>query len=147
MKSLLKNNLIAVLALGAGAYGLYRILKPPPPEKKTQSQVNTEVQKEEQAGAQPTYSNSVYMAMADSLQAAMFDAGTDEGRIFGVIEKMKSKIDILKLISAFGIRTYRVFGWSQGEYNLGQWFTEELSASELSTVNGILATNKIPYQF
>lgn len=147
MKSLFKNPLLSVLAMGAGAYGLYRILKPPPPQEKTQGQVITEVKKEEQAGAQPTYSDSVYMAMADALQAAMFDAGTDEGRIYSVFEKTKNKLDVLKLVAAFNIRPYYTFGWKQGDYNLSQWFTEELSTSELATVNTILSKKNISYQF
>lgn len=147
MKPLFKNPFFSVLAMGAGAYVLYRILKPPSPQEKTQDKVVTEVKREEQSGVQPTFSDSVYMAMADALQAAMFDAGTDEGRIYSIFEKVKNKLDVLKIISAFSIRPYYTFGWKQGDYNLSQWFTEELSTAEISTLNTIISKKNISYQF
>jgi len=41
----------------------------------------------------------------------MFDIGTNEGIIYGVIQKMKNDLDVLLLVKAFGTRPYFTFGF------------------------------------
>lgn len=94
-----------------------------------------------------TYPTSNYNIMADQLQSAMFDAGTDEQTIYSIFRKLKNPKDLLQLVKAFGKRKYYVFGISQGNYNLGQWLQEELSDSEKQEINSILQSNNINYSF
>lgn len=94
-----------------------------------------------------TYSQTWYKQAADTLRAAMFDAGTDEETIYRIFSALKNAKDLYTLVSAYGVRPYYSFGWKQGDYNLGQWFTEELSSAEISKINAILASKKIDFKF
>lgn len=113
----------------------------------TSEQIDTEAEEAEDSGIKLTYPLSNYNVLADILQAAMFDLGTNESYIYDVFRKLKNPRDLLQLIKAFGIRPYYSFGWKQGDYNLGQWFNEELSSSEVNKINQILASNGITYTF
>ena len=77
-------------------------------------------------------------ACASKLYAAMKGAGTNEKKIYEVFEMMKTRSDVLQLIKTFGIK--------DGE-NLNEWLLDDCSASEISHINEILATNNINYQF
>lgn len=139
----IKDNPVKSAAIAAGALFLYSSFKTKS-NKDTADQVDQELN---EAGINLTYPLSNYSLMADQLQSAMFDAGTDESTIYAVMAKLKNPKDLLQLIKSFGLRTYYQFGWPQGNYNLGQWFQEELSTGEKDKVNQILAGNGINYQF
>jgi len=139
----IKDNPVKSAAIAAGALFLYSSFKTKS-NKDTADQVDQELNED---GINLTYPLSNYSLMADQLQSAMFDAGTDESTIYAVMAKLKNPKDLLQLIKSFGLRTYYQFGWPQGNYNLGQWFQEELSTGEKDKVNQILAGNGINYQF
>ena len=139
----IKKNPLQSAAIAAGSLFLFSKLKTKS-NKDTADQVNEELN---QPGISLSYPLSNYSLMADQLQSAMFDAGTDENTIYAVMAKLKNPKDLLQLIKSFGLRTYTVFGWPQGNYNLGQWIQEELSTTEKDKVNQILAGNGINYQF
>lgn len=101
----------------------------------------------ENSAFQLSYPLSNYNIMADQLQAAMFDIGTNEDIIYIIFKKLKNPKDLLQLIKSFGIRPYYVFGWNQGNYNLGQWLAEELNISEIEKINSILRASNINYSF
>lgn len=94
-----------------------------------------------------SYTLTSYANLADGLQNAMTDVGTDEARIYSIFEKMKTAKDLLLLIKAFGIREYYNFGIREGKYNLAQWLTTELSESEIEKINKILRGNNINFTF
>jgi hypothetical protein len=94
-----------------------------------------------------TYKLTWYKQAADTLKAAMFDAGTDEETIYRIMASLKTEKDLYTLVSSFGVRPYYSFGWKQGDYNLGQWFNEELSSGEISKINSILKARKIDFKF
>lgn len=148
LKQIAKLPLPLQIALaGAAGFALYKLFKKPPPETVTQAKVEDEIKKSESDGVVPTYGNSQYNIFADSLAAAMFDVGTNTDTLYTVIGRMKKNIDVLKLIAAFGIRPYYWFGWKQGDYNLSQWFAEELNAGNYERVNAILQANNVQYRF
>ena len=115
--------------------------------KLTVDQVKTEIQKKEDAGELPTFTQTQYNTFADTLSAAMEGMGTDETTIYRVMAKMTTLLDVMKLVSAFGVRTYHEFLWIEEQYNLGQWFQNELGASEMKKLNKILSDKKINFQF
>lgn len=148
LKEFKKVPVVFQVAIAAGAaYAVYRIFKAPPPEQITQVKVIDDVKKRIDAGERSTYDDSQYNSWADSLAAAMFDVGTNTDTIYAVMKRMKSNLDILKLIAAFGIRPYYWFGWKQGDYNLSQWFSEELNAGNYAMVNSILDANNLTARF
>lgn len=141
--NIIKNNPGKTAAIVVGGLFLLNNFK-----TKSNKDTNDQVDKELQDSTLSlSYPLSNYSLMADQLQSAMFDAGTDEETIYTIMKKIKNPKDLLQLIKSFGLRTYYQFGWPQGNYNLGQWFQEELNSTEKYKVNQILAGNGINYQF
>ncbi|MCL1867750.1 MAG: annexin [Paludibacter sp.] len=104
-----------------------------------------EINELENAGEVASYTQSQYVSFADTLFAAMNGLGTDEDAIYNVFYKMKNKIDVLKLIDAYGVRN-KAFMFGTGK-NLSESLRDELSTSEMSKLNVILQTKGIDYTF
>jgi hypothetical protein len=94
-----------------------------------------------------TYSEAQFDQFGDLLQAAMEGMGTDENAIYSVMDKMQSKLDVLLLIKAFGIRYYQEFLNVGENYTLDQWFQNELSQSAIDDINAGLAAKGIVFYF
>jgi len=107
----------------------------------------SEIKELENAGEVASYTQSQYAAFADALFAAMDGFGTDEDAIYNIFYKMNNKIDVLKLIDAYGVRNKAVLTWFSSSTNLNDSLKDELSASELSKLNGILQSKGIDYSF
>lgn len=76
--------------------------------------------------------------LADKLHAAMAGMGTDEDAIFAVFNSLNTRSDLLQLIKTFGYR--------DGE-TLQEWLADDLSTSDISHINSILASRNINYIF
>jgi hypothetical protein len=139
---LLNAKAIKYIAGAAGVLRLFRMFNSTASNKDTEEVIKDE---EANTGLALSYPLSNYNVWADELQAAMFDTGTDEDTIFSIFERLKNIRDLLQLIKSFGVRTYYVFGISQGDYNLAQWFQEELSTSDIEEINSILHAKNITY--
>jgi LPXTG-motif cell wall-anchored protein len=103
-------------------------------------------------GIDPTISATQADTYAGELVAAFEGCGTDEQAVYNVFSNLRNKADVLLLISVFGVRSYAgCFDgpiWKENvDYNLGQAISSELSAGEISHLNGILAGNGIQYSF
>lgn len=140
----MKNNELSAAPILLGAGALYFLFGGKADAKTGIKTASAELKNDATA---PTYTPVSYANLADSLQEAMVDAGTDEARIYSIFKKIKTPKDLLLLIQAFGAREYFNFGLRQGTYNLAQWLTLELNDSEISEVNSILQKNKINYTF
>ena len=74
---------------------------------------------------------------ANTLYGAMLDFGTDEKTIYGIMDKINSKDDMLLVIKSFGMKQY-LWGTRAGiigqNYNLLGWLKFELSTSELAKI-------------
>jgi len=84
-----------------------------------------------------------YKAMADELFNAMNGYGTDEAKIYAILNRLQKKPDWSALVSAYGTRkissgTGNVFV-SDFNGNLPDSFKSELSSSEIKAVNQILS--------
>jgi hypothetical protein len=62
----------------------------------------------------PTYSNSYYLQLADALYEAFNHVGTNGTIVKNTMELMKKRLDVLKLIAAYGVRQTYVFGLKDG---------------------------------
>jgi len=97
-------------------------------------------------GQRLTHPATQYFIYADALYTAMnsdwynpFSAGTDETSIMEVMADMKSDLDVMELIKAFG---------KKDGYSLGDWLTDELSSSYKEFyVNEPLRRNGVKFQF
>ena len=91
-----------------------------------------------------TYEPTQYASFADTLYTAMTGLTDDENAIYSIISKMRSRSDVLQLISAFG--TQRIH-FTLGNSNLNTWLGYRLSNSEIAKINKILQESSVDYQF
>jgi hypothetical protein len=150
MKRYITPEILQTGMVLGGLFLVYRLLRPAgaKEQQQTTTSVKTDIQKETAKGEQPSYSNSNYKTLADKLYSAMNTSGTDESAIYSVFETLKNKIDVLKLIEAYGVRQLYVFGFPVGgKQNLSQALSDELSSNEIAKVNQILFKKGINYKF
>jgi hypothetical protein len=132
---------------GLAAVALYFVFfrRKKTPEEQEAGQLETETA---QAGT-PTYPNSQYFGLANTLEQAMFDLGTDEDSIFFVFNQLQNNADFLKLKQAFGTRQYSGGAlpvWFNEDLTLEGWLTQELDSDERQQLNSILASKGITYR-
>lgn len=142
----------ALAIFGIIGYSLYKKYHKTQSEKDAEESVKESMQdiKTISQHEKQSYIYSQYKAFADALFEAMSGVGTDDDAINSVFNKMKNTIDVLTLIKAFGIRDYtddKVFVFNIKPMNLNQWISAELSNNEKTTLNNILKSKKIKYQF
>lgn len=96
-----------------------------------------------------TFPVSQYGLFADSLEAAMFDCGTDEESVYAIFKKLKNDSDFYQLVKSFGRRPYTgdcypnlLQAWTEGD-TLQAWLIKDLEVEERAYVNVILANRNI----
>jgi uncharacterized protein YqgQ len=94
-----------------------------------------------------SYPISYYAQMADVIQEATDNSGTDTDAINRVFEKMNNNYDVLQLIKAYGSRWNFFFGVPLGSFTLPQILVSELSNSEIGDLNNLLTNKGITIQF
>ena len=88
----------------------------------------------------PTYNETEYNSMADTLFTAMDGYSTDTNKIWGIMSKMKNDLDIHNLILAYGTRelsTGRLNPVPNVKQGLASAFADELGYSFGSDVDKI----------
>jgi hypothetical protein len=140
MKELLQNKAVkyAAIALVVAIvavilYYIYRKMRTAIQEKKLIADVNSEI-----LPSQLNYTDVQYQAFASKLYMAMKGIGTDEEAIYSVMQQMKSRSDLMRVIAVFGVKD---------DMTLNEWMSDELNASEIQKVNTLLASNGILYNF
>lgn len=68
-------------------------------------------------GIKPSYSDSQYLAWAQSLQQQFDGCGTGTDKLSGIYSNMKNDADINKLIVAYGTRTVDKCGLGTGDFS------------------------------
>lgn len=102
-------------------------------------------------GIYPTFSEAQASAMSGTIVAAVDDCGTDENAIWGVMQQMQNKADILLLAKVYNIREYK--GCFDGDYfsyhrrNLAETLTSELSGSWIGDINDLFSSRGINFKF
>jgi len=86
-----------------------------------------------------SFSDSEYIQMADALQEAMNDIGTDTKKIKAVFQRLKTKSDFLKVVEFFGTRTiHSGWLWITTTGTLYQLLESELNVNDKAEMNQIL---------
>jgi hypothetical protein len=100
-------------------------------------------------GINPTINDAQVQSMCNALVSAFEGCGTDEDAVYNVMRQLKNDADVYKLINAYGTRKYDACGFwgSDTEKTLSGAISDELDVFEKKTVNGILSSNGIKYQF
>ena len=88
--------------------------------------------------------------MADAIETACNDIGTNEQLLYTTFRKLKNDADFLMLKKAFGIRNYNgdIFPYivTRAKWGLEATLQNELSSTELGYINAILKKAKIKYR-
>ena len=102
------------------------------------SSVDKELKEEIKTAGDGQMSQANIRQIADTIYQAMEGWGTDEQVIYDAFTRIHTYADIIKVISAFGIRD---------DKTLPQYIVSELSTSERRKLNNIIASNGIDYAF
>lgn len=142
---------LGVAVAGGLLYWVYKKLNKSEKEKQ-QEQLEKEAEKVKDpetgkvtdCSGKLTHPLSWYKAQAEILYSAMFRAGTDEGAILSVFNKLKNDCDLAQLVASFGLRRQEFYIKT---YDLRWFLYDELDEDEIGEVNRILRTKGIKYQF
>jgi hypothetical protein len=93
----------------------------------------------------PTYSDAYYLQLADKLYEAFNHTGTNTNIVKSTMALMKKRLDVLKLIAAYGVRQTYVFGLKDGEAS--NLIGHLVSEGAIDAANDGLAVNKVYYTF
>ena len=132
-----------------GAYLAYKIYKGAGATLDT-LQRNKALKEEEERlkkeGEFPTYSDLEYEQMANALFAALDGYFTEsEEQFLPVFMRMKNRMDVIKLIDAFGVRDVSpIYGEADLATQIGRYFT---TSEKEEYINGPLRRNGVKYQF
>lgn len=93
----------------------------------------------------PTYSNSYYLQLADALYEAFNHVGTNNDIVKSTMSLMKKRLDVLKLIAAYGVRQTYVFGLKDGAAS--NLIGHLVSENAVEAANDGLKVNRVYYTF
>jgi hypothetical protein len=93
----------------------------------------------------PTYSPSYYLQLADALYEAFNHVGTNDTIVKNTMALMKKRLDVLKLIQAYGVRQTYVFGLKDGAAS--NLIGHLVSENAVDAANDGLKVNKVFYTF
>lgn len=89
-------------------------------------------------GSQLSYTSNQYEDFAKRLVNAMDGIGTDEESVYNVFRAMKTRSDVIKLISVFG---------SRNGGTLSEWLYDDFNSNGINKINSILKELNIEYSF
>ncbi len=98
---------------------VYKTLFPTEQEKANQQltkDIANEIEKLQKGGVKPTFPDSNYFTMANTIYESMrYAVGDDYANVELTLKKMKNDLDVAKLIKAFGRKQDYVFGIPEGQ--------------------------------
>jgi hypothetical protein len=113
-----------VALVGAGVivyfvgYRIYKYAFPSNAEKRNKELANniqSEIIKAKEQGLTPSYADSNYNTMANTIYNSMrYAVGDNYGLVVDTMKNMKNNLDVAKLIKAFGMKQDYVFGLPEG---------------------------------
>lgn len=133
-------------------------------DQQEENQVNDDIQKNINKGAQPTFSDTQYHNFADQIASAF--SGCDwtspvlSSNVVGwsdsavtvnnIIKQFNNDLDFLGLQKAFGVRTISKSWVCGGDYtnvNLSKAVISQLNTTEIQGINNNLSARNISYRF
>lgn len=132
---------------------------------KSLKDVAADIKNAQDSGLSASFSDSQYAGWASQLQAqfdgcdmsaiayftpASIDMSTSAQVLYNIVKGFGNNVDFLKLVNAWGIRTYDACGVWNGDVtnvNLYGAVSDELSSGEIEAINKLLATRNITYKF
>lgn len=140
-RGVIERNLIIVGSIGgsiAAAVAIKRAVDNSKARKAARA-IERDEETLKKNGQDASYLDTQYNMFADTLYTAMKGVGTDEEAVAGVMYKMKTDVDLLKLVQAFGKRN---------GYSLTDWIASEFSQEDKSFyVNEVLQRKGLKFRF
>ena len=150
------QGLIAVAVVGGIGFISYKIYKKFKSEKDLKgakeelASTSDTISTLQKSGQKPSLDQYQLNAIANQLFTAMNGYGTDVNGVYKAFTNVKSDLDVLNLVKAYGVKKL-----SSGSYNpapdlegtLNQHLTEELNSKEMIALNNLLARKGIKYRF
>lgn len=139
----LTTNLVTLGVVSIIGVFVYRKFFKRTTDVQNEQQEKDEIQKELDP-TKLTYPKSNYYQMAQTIQVAGFDVGTDEEAIYSVFKRLKNNADFLALRQAWGKK--KIYDWGIPYImTLAQFLRWELDAKECGNINSILNSKGIKY--
>jgi hypothetical protein len=143
------KGVIAVVGVGfvvLSTYTIYKtiskaILNP----KDSSDEAKDDLKDLRQKGIVQKASDTQITAWAEILHEALASWGTDEEAVYSVFRNLNNEADLYKLIQLYGVREEGDW-WYNPEKTLVARLNSDLSTSERSKVNNILATKGIKFR-
>ena len=126
-----QNPIITGVGTLAVGFVLYRVIKRAT-DPKEKIPVKPDLPPIPPAEKKYSYPSEQYAEWADSLQAAFDGAFTDNKRVRQIMSQLKTKGDVVALISAYGRRAHGTgFGWDTDPLTLSGAITYEMLPSDI----------------
>jgi hypothetical protein len=116
------KGIVVVGALGIAYIVGRRVYKElfPSEQEKANKQLTKDIANEievlNKQGVKPTFPDSTYFTMANTIYESMrYAVGDDYGTVESTMKKMKNDLDVAKLIKAFGKKQDYFFGIPEGQ--------------------------------
>ena len=116
------KGIVVVGALGIAYIVGRRVYKAlfPSEQEKANKQLTKDIANEievlNKQGVKPTFPDSTYFTMANTIYESMrYAVGDDYGTVESTMKKMKNDLDVAKLIKAFGKKQDAFFGIPEGQ--------------------------------
>lgn len=139
----LTTNLVTLGVISVIGIVVYRRLFKKTTDVKNEQQEQDEIKKELDP-LKLSYPKSQYYQLAQTIQVAGFDAGTDEQAIYDVFKTLKNDADFLALRQAWGKK--KIYDWGIPYImTLSQFLRWEMNATECGKINSILKSKGIKY--
>lgn len=141
----------AVILLVVVAVLYFFIFKEDSDEKKENEAIKDEVKELEKLAEKATYSDAQFLVYANQCFEGMRYSyiSDDYAAVVNVVKKMKSYLDVLKLIAAYGVRQENWLGVlpDGAGKTLSEQIQDDLWQSDIDSINAYLRGAKINYQF
>ena len=134
---------VALVGAGVVVYFLgYKVFKyvfPSEQEKKNKElakNIDSEISKHSREGMKPSYADSNYNTMANTIYESMrYAIGDDYGLVVTTMKRMNNNLDVAKLIKAFGTKQDYIFGLPEGSPKDLFTFVQSELGKELGLIN------------
>ena len=147
------QGIIAVAIVGGVAYLGYNVYKKisklasPDSFDKEINDVSDDVKTLEKSGQKGTLNKSQLSGLANSIQTALNGITEDEAAVYRAFASVKTEIDVLNLIKAYGIRRVGYYIWSYFTGTLPATLTHLFDRKEIKALNDMLSKKGIKYTF
>lgn len=140
-------GLAAIAIIGYSVYKKVNSVINPTDSKKEVDAAKAEVKALEAKGEKRTLSDVQLKTLANQIQTALNGMTEDEAAVYRAFTSVKTNIDVLNLIAAYGTRQTGYWYWSYFTGTLPSSIAHYFDVAEVKALNDMLAKKGIKYRF